>query len=46
MMEGGLPVSKWQVGLGIAVTLAVLGYVGRLAKKALDEAEQEDEASA
>lgn len=39
---GGLPVSRWQVGLGIAITVAILGYVGQLAKKALDEADAEE----
>jgi uncharacterized membrane protein YdjX (TVP38/TMEM64 family) len=38
----GLPVNKWQVGLGIAFTLAILGYVGNVAKKALDEVEEEE----
>lgn len=41
---GGLPVSRWQLGLGIAITIAILGYVGRLAKEALDEAEAEEAA--
>ena len=39
--EGGIPVSRWQVGLGIGVTLLILGYIGKLAKKALDDAEEE-----
>jgi hypothetical protein len=38
----GLPVNKWQVGLGIVVTLAILWYIGNLAKNALDEAEAEE----
>ena len=37
----GLPVNKWQVGLGIVVTLAILGYIGNIAKNALEEAEEE-----
>lgn len=37
----GLPVNKWQIGLGIVVTLSILLYLGNLAKKALDEAEEE-----
>ena len=40
----GLPLNKWQVGAGILLTLAILGYIGRLAKNALDEAEAEGEA--
>lgn len=40
----GLPVNKWQVGLGIVVTLAILGYIGNLAKGALDEVEEEEAA--
>lgn len=38
----GLPVNKWQIGLGIAVTLGILGYIGQLAKRALDEEEGEE----
>ena len=38
----GLPVNKWQIGLGIAVTLGILAYIGQLAKQALDEAEAEE----
>lgn len=37
----GLPVNRWQIGLGIGITLAILGYLGTLAKDALDEAEEE-----
>jgi len=36
----GLPVNKWQIGLGIAVTLAILYYIGNLAKDALDEVDE------
>ena len=39
--EGSLPFSKWQLVLGIAVSLGALGYMGKLAKNALDEAEEE-----
>lgn len=38
----GLPVNKWQIGLGILLTLGILGYIGQVAKKALDEAEAEE----
>ena len=38
----GLPLNKWQVGAGIVLTVAILGYIGQLAKKALDEAEAEE----
>ena len=38
----GLPVNKWQIGLGILLTLGILGYIGQLAKKALDDAEAEE----
>ena len=40
----GLPLNKWQVGAGILLTLAILGYIGRLAKNALDDAEAEEAA--
>lgn len=38
---GGIGVETWQVALGAAVTLLALGYVGRVAKKALDEADED-----
>ena len=38
----GLPLNKWQVGAGILLTVGILGYIGRLAKNALDEAEAEE----
>jgi len=38
---GALGVEGWQVAAGAAVTLLALGYVGRVAKKALDEADVE-----
>lgn len=38
----GLPVNKWQIGAGIAITLGILGYIGQLAKKALDDADAEE----
>ena len=40
--EGGsVGVESWQVALGAAVTLLALWYVGRLAKGALDDVEEE-----
>jgi len=41
---GGLGVEPWQVALGAAVTLLALGYVGRVAQKALDEVDDDLEA--
>ena len=38
-------VKGWQVALGMAVTLAALLYMGRLAQQALDEAEAEEGAA-
>ncbi|KAG2424516.1 hypothetical protein HXX76_014397 [Chlamydomonas incerta] len=41
--EGSLGVESWQVALGLGVTLLAIGYVGQLAKGALEEAEQESD---
>ena len=38
---GGFGVELWQVALGVSVTLLALGYVGNVAKKALDEADED-----
>ena len=38
---GGFGVEPWQVALGATVTLLALGYVGNVAKKALDEADED-----
>jgi uncharacterized membrane protein YdjX (TVP38/TMEM64 family) len=43
-MGGGGAVQPWQVALGLALSAASLGYVGRLATKALEEAAEEIEA--
>ncbi|KAJ9505254.1 hypothetical protein QJQ45_026147, partial [Haematococcus lacustris] len=40
--EGALVINPWQVGLGLAATVLALGFVGQLAKKAIDEVEQEE----
>jgi len=40
--EGSLSVEMWQVGVGIGVTLIALGFVGQLAKKAIEEVEAEN----
>lgn len=42
LMEGegpGLGFEPWQVALGLGVTLLAIGYVGQLAKKAIEEVE-------
>lgn len=41
--EGELPLEWWQVALGAGVTVLALGYLGKLGKSAIDEAEQETE---
>ncbi|KAG2448463.1 hypothetical protein HYH02_006355 [Chlamydomonas schloesseri] len=41
--EGSLGVESWQVALGLGVTLLAIGYVGQLAKGALEEAEKESD---
>ncbi|GIL85157.1 hypothetical protein Vretimale_10844 [Volvox reticuliferus] len=50
--EGSVGVESWQVALGLGVTLLAIGYVGRLAKTAIEEVEagsdlegEEDEGS-
>eukprot|EP00882_Tetradesmus_deserticola_P002585 GHRQ01002750.1.p1 GENE.GHRQ01002750.1~~GHRQ01002750.1.p1 ORF type:complete len:381 (+),score=131.23 GHRQ01002750.1:226-1368(+) len=39
--EGGLGVENWQVGLALGATAIALGFVGRLAKQAVEEADKE-----
>jgi hypothetical protein len=39
--EGSLGVEGWQVGLALAATALALGFVGHLAKQAVEEADQE-----
>jgi uncharacterized membrane protein YdjX (TVP38/TMEM64 family) len=41
--EGSITPEIWQVALGLGVTVAVLGWVGQLAKNALDEASEAGE---
>ncbi|KAG2493096.1 hypothetical protein HYH03_008759 [Edaphochlamys debaryana] len=41
--EGSLGVESWQVVLGLGVTLLAIGYVGRLAKTAIEEADQQSD---
>jgi hypothetical protein len=45
LLEGGggdaLSVAPWQVGLGITATVVALGFIGQLAKKAVEEADAE-----
>lgn len=36
-MDAGGGVSSWQVAIGAAVTFLAIGYIGRIAKQALDE---------
>jgi uncharacterized membrane protein YdjX (TVP38/TMEM64 family) len=40
-MEGGASVSSWQVAVGAAVTFLAIGYIGRIAKQALDEVDDD-----
>lgn len=41
--EGGtLGLEVWQIVLGLSATAGALGFVGSLAKKAIDEADKED----
>ena len=35
-------VKGWQVALGLGITVLAVGYIGKLAKKALDDVEQEE----
>lgn len=44
--QGELPLEWWQVALGAGATVLALGYLGKIAKNALDEAEQEAESDA
>jgi hypothetical protein len=39
--EGSLGVENWQVGLALGATAIALGFVGRLAKQAVEEADRE-----
>jgi uncharacterized membrane protein YdjX (TVP38/TMEM64 family) len=39
--EGGLGVENWQVGVALGATVLALGFVGQLAKRAVEEADQE-----
>ena len=42
--EGGsMGVENWQLALGAAVTLFALWYVGRIAKRALDDVEEPEQ---
>ena len=37
--QGELPLEWWQVAVGVAFTIGALGYLGKIAKEALDDAE-------
>jgi hypothetical protein len=39
--EGSLGVETWQVALALGATAIALGFVGRLAKQAVEEADRE-----
>lgn len=39
--EGALGLETWQVGLALGATVLALGFVGQLAKKAVEEADEE-----
>ena len=41
----GIPLEWWQVALAGGVTVAVIGYIGNEAKKAIEELDREDAAS-
>ena len=38
-------VKGWQVALGLGITVLAVGYIGKVAKKALDDVENEDSSS-
>ncbi|KAK9813128.1 hypothetical protein WJX72_009521 [[Myrmecia] bisecta] len=40
--EGGLAIAPWQVALGVGVTVLALGYIGKVAQKALDDVENDE----
>jgi hypothetical protein len=37
--EGGLSVAPWQVAVGVGASLLAIGFIGTLAKRAIDEAD-------
>jgi len=39
--EGSFGVESWQVGIALGATVLALGFVGRLAKNAVEEADRE-----
>lgn len=41
--EGSLPINAWQIGLGLGATLLALGFVGQLAKQAVEEVDKEEQ---
>lgn len=44
MIDGadtGGGISSWQLAIGAAVTILAVGYIGRLAKQALDEVDDD-----
>lgn len=43
--EGALPLESWQIVLGLSVTLVALGFVGQLARKAIEEVDDEEQGS-
>ncbi len=40
--EGSLGFESWQLAAGLGLTALAMGFVGRLAKQALDEVEKEE----
>lgn len=40
--EGSLGVPNWEVALALAVSLGVIGYVGNLAKQAIEEEDTDE----
>lgn len=39
--EGGLSVAPWQVMVGLGASLLAIGFIGQVAKRAIDEADAE-----
>jgi hypothetical protein len=47
LMEGGesaLSIAPWQVAVGVGASLLAIGFIGQIAKRAIDEADAEAEA--
>jgi len=42
----GLSVAPWQVGIGLGASLLAIAFIGQMAKRAIDEADEESAAAA